>query len=381
VSYFERPFADMVKEFGLERTADAWRAVHDSWSLLDEMYTDAHLSVPLARFTGHAGFSSKEQVLGLLEDLRLKKQAGMAFEELLIADHASFLNDIPEQYHSLYRKVAHPEVLSRLETTNETFIAVLSDQKGVTNSALLCQEMVHFLEKKYSSRFELHQYTPMKKMILKTNHALVDVGEATITTTRVVLCTNGFENFHIINEDGLSIDTRFHHNIKGYVGYMTGYLEKYDKPPIAISYFTDPDATIEDPYFYLTRRQYEYEKGLQHNLVCVGGPVVTLADREKYYAHYDYPEQIVGDIDVFVKGLHTKAPHVAAAAKHRFAWHGLMGYTRNRVRLVGVEPKNPVLLYNLGCNGVGILPSLFGGRRTARLLAGEAVPAMIFDPQ
>jgi glycine/D-amino acid oxidase-like deaminating enzyme len=56
-----------------------------------------------------------------------------------------------------------------------------------------------------------------------------------------------------------------------------------------------------------------------------------------------------------------------------------MGYTRNGVRMAGPEPQNPVLLYNLGCNGVGILPSALGGRIIARHLAGEKVERSIFD--
>ncbi len=56
-----------------------------------------------------------------------------------------------------------------------------------------------------------------------------------------------------------------------------------------------------------------------------------------------------------------------------------MGYTKNGVRLIGPEPQNPVLLYNLGCNGVGILPSVHGGRQIARFLAREPVPRSIFD--
>jgi hypothetical protein len=38
-------------------------------------------------------------------------------------------------------------------------------------------------------------------------------------------------------------------------------------------------------------------------------------------------------------------------------------------------------MYNLGCNGVGILPSIMGARKIARHVAGEAVPETIFDPK
>jgi len=51
------------------------------------------------------------------------------------------------------------------------------------------------------------------------------------------------------------------------------------------------------------------------------------------------------------------------------------------VRVVGSHPLHPELLYNLGCNGVGFLPSVFGGERISRILAGEQLAASIFDPR
>ena len=51
----------------------------------------------------------------------------------------------------------------------------------------------------------------------------------------------------------------------------------------------------------------------------------------------------------------------------------------NGVRMVGPEPKNPVLLYNLGCNGIGILPSIYGASKIARHIKGENVEPSIFD--
>jgi hypothetical protein len=39
------------------------------------------------------------------------------------------------------------------------------------------------------------------------------------------------------------------------------------------------------------------------------------------------------------------------------------------------------LLYNLGCNGVGFLPSIFGGHRISQLLAGQTLAPSVFDPR
>lgn len=67
--------------------------------------------------------------------------------------------------------------------------------------------------------------------------------------------------------------------------------------------------------------------------------------------------------------------------EYNFLWHGLMGYTKNGVRLIGTEPCNNRLYYNLGCNGIGILPSIYGASRVERLLNGEILSPSMFDVQ
>jgi glycine/D-amino acid oxidase-like deaminating enzyme len=58
-----------------------------------------------------------------------------------------------------------------------------------------------------------------------------------------------------------------------------------------------------------------------------------------------------------------------------------MGYNDSGIRVVGSHPGHPRLHYNLGCNGVGFLPSIFGGHRVSRLLAGESFAPSIFNPR
>jgi glycine/D-amino acid oxidase-like deaminating enzyme len=58
-----------------------------------------------------------------------------------------------------------------------------------------------------------------------------------------------------------------------------------------------------------------------------------------------------------------------------------MGYTSNGIRLIGPDPANSSLIYNLGCNGIGILPSIYGGKRIAQYINGEALEPSIFDPR
>lgn len=377
VSYFERGFASLVEEFGLEKARDGQQAVENAWALLDEMYTDAGLNIPFSRFIGHAGLSSYDQVLLHLKNNALRKEAGLNTETIRIAEEVSFAKEIPEEFAELYTCVPKSEIQELLETSVENFVAVLSYQKGCVNSALFCEEILHYLERKYPERFSLFEHTPINKVILREADALLDGGVATVNAHRVVLATNGFETITLINDAGLALDSAFHHMIAGKIGYMSGYLEKMDKSPIAISYFTEPGATFETAYFYLTRRPYEYEPGAEYNLISVGGPDAELDERGNYSHEDEYPDDMEGVIDSFVRNTYELEPN--KKIDYVFTWHGLMGYTKNGVRLIGPAPENPVLLYNLGCNGIGILPSLHGGEKIARIIGGEILPSSIFD--
>lgn len=377
VSYFERGFSSLVDEFGLELAAAGQKSIDDAWGLLDEMFTDAGLNIPFARFLGYAGVTSREQVLWYLHSSQLRTHAGLHADKMLLAETCGFLDEIPREYAELYEIRPVQDIAAVLETEMREFIAALPYQKGCLNSALFCQEVHAFLMHTYPERYQLYEHTPVHKIILRGNSAILDADTYTITAARVVLCTNGFESLHIINETGLDIDAKYHHLVQGKIGYMSGYLERMTKQPTAISYFTDPTAGADNSYFYLTRRPYEFRKHANYNLISVGGPDRDLDDLGKYSHEDAYPHSPKAAIDSFIRRVYNLPRH--QSIHYLFTWHGLMGYTRNGVRLIGPEPQNDLLLYNLGCNGVGILPSIYGGKRIAQYLNNEKVPASIFD--
>ncbi|MFM2078186.1 MAG: hypothetical protein RJA49_2076, partial [Actinomycetota bacterium] len=100
--------------------------------------------------------------------------------------------------------------------------------------------------------------------------------------------------------------------------------------------------------------------------------------RDGYDPQHGYPEDVLERLDAFIRPI--LAPDRSEPFVYDYAWHGLMAYTDDQVRRVGAEPRNPVLLYNLGCNGVGFMPSVLGGHRIARMIAGEVLGPSIFDP-
>ncbi len=377
VAHFERGLKSLVEEFGLELAIAAQHDIENAWDTLKRMVATATVDIPLFIFTGNTGLTSEAQVLVRLENNRLRVAGGLEAEELIIDQTLPFSSQISDEYAGLYVLVAPDEIQRRLETERTDFVGVLSYKKGCMNSALYCQEIVAFLESRYPDRFTIYEHTSADKIVLRKDDALIDTGEFTVTAGRVILCTNGFENLRIFDESGLDIDAKYHYLVSGTRGYMSGYFEPSGKPPAAISYFVNPSDDPHIPYFYLTRRPYEYEKGEPKNLVCIGGPETSLEDTTTYSREEPYPEEYAEEIDRFITSTYDQTP--GKRIEYVFTWHGLMGYTKNGVRMVGPEPTNPVLLYNLGCNGIGIMPSIYGATKIARHIRGEPVAPSIFD--
>jgi glycine/D-amino acid oxidase-like deaminating enzyme len=379
VARFERPISDIENEFGFEMTKDALHLMENSWSLFEEIFNDSKIDISLSKVTGSRGYTSLYQVLIALKDREVEIRSGITVGDFFISDNAPFVKSIPNIFSSLYKVVPQQVILNMLETSDKSYYSVATDKVACVNSALLCQEVVGYLSNKYKDRFNIYENTSIKKVVLKKDKAILDAIKHTVNAERVVLCTNGFEKLEIFNEHGLEIDKKFHHLVGGVVGYMSGYLENMNKKPTALAYFSDDsDPNENDPFYYLTRRVHDLNDQ-KHNLVCVGGPELPIEDREDYLFDYDYPEKVHQDIDNFIKKTYEIDPN--KKIDYQFTWHGLMGYTPNRIRLIGEEPKNRVLLYNLGCNGIGIIPSVLGGRRISKIIAGDKVRPSIFDPK
>lgn len=375
VSYFERPFHDIVNEYGLKLAAEGQRAIMGAWDLLEEIHRTASLQTPLVKFQGYAGFSTIPQLLSHLQDLTLFDQAGLPFKKVLVANEANLMNQIPSPLSHYCTEIPRREILERLETNDERYLAAAASQKGCINSALFCEELVGYLLSTFSSRFQLAENTPVKALTCLAQDVEANAGQYRVRGTRAVLCTNGFTGLQIQSEQG-KFKPPAGGAIRGVIGYMGGYIDRVVRDPIAASYYTSISADHAEPYFYLTRRQYEMD-ARPHDLVCVGGPEIHLTPGTTYQRHHEYVPNIEDTLEEF---LWTTYRHASAGLKQRYLWHGLMGYTEGNLRIIGADPDTPSILYNLGCNGIGILPSIYGGWKVACLLKGDSMTPSIFDP-
>ena len=341
------------------------------------MVAESGAGLPVERFLGHMGMFSLNHLCVHLRNNWMRARGGLETERCVVSDAVEFLNDIPDEYAGLYSLVPQARVQELLETRDPRYRAVLSHWKGCGNGALLCERVVDHLLAAHPERFRYFDHTPVERVSLGAQEAELSALGYRIECARVVLCTNGFVDHVVENRDGEDIPTPLRHRVSGSVGYMAALVEPTPQPPAAVSYLASPRIGHGQAYFYVTRRPFEIG-GRPATLTCIGGPDAWLDDRSEYRADATYPDERLAQLDGFIRPI--LAPERAEPLAYAYTWHGLMAYTPSQVRLIGPEPKNPVLLYNLGCNGVGFLPSIYGGHRLARIVAGEILAPSLFDP-
>lgn len=374
VADFERPLEDLIAEFGTGPTVRAQTEVEGAWIGVDWLLQSFKLSTPLHRCRGFAGFMSDRHIRAHLDAAALRLRHGLEPEPLLVAAGTRAERLLSDADRRLAVALPHSIILRLLRTDDPSYVAAATLPKACMNSALFCEELAGSLLSNYKDRFSVAEQQPVRSLSLSDGPAELRTDDRIVRATDVVLCTNGFENIEILN-DGPDIDRAFHRMVRGIVGFMGGYLDAPDATAMAISYFRD-QRTHTDPYSYLTRRPYEHD-GSRNTLLCMGGPERVLPNGADYDPTAPFPGDVEEEID---RAFRYTYRHGDTEPSRAFRWHGLMGYTPTGIRCVGRDPRASGLLYNLGCNGVGILPSIAGGRRIAQILSGARLEPSLFDP-
>ncbi len=383
VAEFEKPLQTIAHEHGIKKAVDGLGMVEAAWDLLDDIFQETGMEIPFREFIGYSGYSDLQPLLEELETELIRSQNGLVHFPTLISRESGWLEKIPKKFHSICTEVDTNLIAELLDIKSFNYQAAIPNRAATLNSALFSEKLALWCLETYPNRVSIFEKSFVHGVELQPEKPLVLTDRATISCEQVLLCTNGFENFYIHDKTGVAIDTKFHHEIRGVVGYMTGYLTTQELHPMANRYYEEglkgegdfQKERFSDIYFYLTQRKFGDESSKEY-LLAVGGPEVGLVEREIYFNEFDVPERMRNDAVVFAEKYFS-----TSTFDQKFFWHGLMGYTRSGVRMVGPEPLDPRLMYNLGCNGVGILPSIMGAHKITRHIKGEFVEESIFDPK
>lgn len=367
----ERPLDEIIREYGEDLAYGALADLEAALSLLREVHAAARVKTPLIPCTGFRVLSDVRQLPHELCILKRRRDRGLIPRRMVVA--ADVAGTLDPALSDLYDVVPRDQLLTAFDMRGDEYVAYIHVQQAALNVARFCEEVLSSLLLSHPSRFCVHEHTPVRRLSLRDDMIEVHAESGSLRASRVVLCTNGYGGPAV--EDARQQGGIFRkYGVRGVIGYMEGFLKKERRTPAIV---TLAAAKQGHPYFYFSRRPAAGSD--EQDLFCIGGPERPLAPDETYDPHHPFPSAAQDSISRFLK---QHGPSLSAEESRRaYHWHGLMGYTDSGLRLIGPDPRESRLLYNLGCNGIGVLPSIHGGTRIASLLAGKPLRPSLFDPR
>jgi glycine/D-amino acid oxidase-like deaminating enzyme len=225
----------------------------------------------------------------------------------------------------------------------------------------------------YKERFQIYEGSYVEEIIFEQDKIDVFTANHKISANKVILCTNGYTNFDIYDRSKDTVITKLKDNIGGVVGTMAAYINNSSEKFSSALYNAAPEEAT-NPYYYISQHPFIL-KNARKSLTTIGGPEKELTWEDLYDPKIEYVPGAKEKFDKFIEENYYQQ-HTG----FDYQWQGLMGYTSNMLRWIGPDPEYPNLLYNLGCNGIGILPSIYGAYKVSRIIEGNSFVESIFDP-
>lgn len=355
VAAFEVPYPELVERYGAALVEQGLAETFEGWKHLRDMLKYIDAEELLQDVQGHLALSSLEDLQGRLEEGAPAGTRG----QVLIAD--DIIKEVPSIPKGV-RAVTREGLLEALWSRDPRYIAAMGTRVGTINSAMLAEKLAERLAERYGNRFRIYERSAASSVRLGDRAAVKANGHA-VHAGSVVMCTNGYPEPRY-EACAFPVGKGA---VRGVEGYMIGKYSSAGSPGVKVFF---PGPSGNGPYYYVTRRRFG-----DRWLTSAGGPDLQLRPGEGPEDESLRDEEFYGLIEGFM------ARTVQGYEGPRdVQWKGLMGYTSPNVRLVGQDPGNGALYYNLGCNGIGILTSVAGGLRISRLLEGEVLPPSMFDP-
>jgi len=188
------------------------------------------------------------------------------------------------------------------------FKSLLLDSKKF--SLLLSKYMLS----KFNDRVEFFEKSEVKEILIEEQTKLL-ANNHVVTTHELILCTNAYS----LPKSPITMSS-----INPRREILFGKISEY-QIPISIAQYNS-----EDIYNYLNVRKLSQDKSLF----------------------------ITNNINEF-------------ESQFDFVYSSTQAYSDNMLRVVDVDKNFPNIFFNLGCNGIGILLSIYGAKRIIQLMSGK----------
>lgn len=264
---------------------------------------------------------------------------------------------LPKNLRALVTKVSRTQLSAITGVSSRGVLgAAFFPASGLLNAADLTRGLAVRLSQKFGTSFKIFEGSPAARISACSVGFEAKCLDFTVRAKSVVLATNGYA----ICGSGFKTP-----RMKSIVQGCLGYVSDGPRPLTAIG-FSLLEKTKN--YYYANTRQFS---GTSFLTVTGGPPGVRVGSSNEAAA-------LQADFDE----LDIHSSHLGLSPNHqpRFRWTGILAYMPDGLRWIGADPENPSVYYNLGCNGIGILLSIFGGYAIACQMRGQPMQT-VFLPR
>lgn len=358
---FEGGFLDMSDRFGPELARNAFRQVFSARRRFGKLAAEAGSIDDVRQVNAYIGFSSIEMAESMAKAfgggrssyqpaVKVYAAVGSGWNCLLKESGVHTIRTLPDK------------IMEMLGTKDEDYRAAAVARTSIANIASICDGLIERMLSLYPERLRLHEMTTALS-VRSRRPILIECEKGRVECKRAIVCTNGYGVPDLSRTPNSFPDD--------YLKCVTGYMNGYDPPEKGEQvglFFHELQPTEEEPYIFTTTWRKESEK----EVLMIGGPQFACDDGPRGRKDDEKAHARIDQLAAEIFGIEAKA---------KVCWDGRMGYTRTGVRLAGPDPKNPDLFYNLGCNGIGILHSVYGASLIAGEIMGRKMADSLFDPR
>lgn len=346
---------DAIKVYGEELTIRSYLEIFSAWDLFDEII--ATIQQPVERIYMSEFYRSRESIIkNVLQTKIWHDHSISGIDRLIVSKNYPYLSEL-EPYADIFTLVDQKH-MHEISGNNNYYLAV-QNPAALVNSYEMTNEICVFLVNQYSSRFQVFQNTTVDLIRKDNQKILLDSSNGTFTSQKVILCTNGYKNLKF----GAGMEQVDLTEILPTVSFVVGEITEEASDSYQKEYEYKANKLITDQFVYASSRKYANKTlktfgGLDEFVSSIDGNTMM---RKKE------------DLQKLYKNLNN------SPINSDFSWHGIMGYTKNGLRKVGADSNIPSVLYNLGCNGSGILSGIWGGKRLTDIINQKELLPTLFD--
>lgn len=359
--FFEKPIQSLVEQYGKDMAKSAYEAMFFAWEMLEDIITYIWKQPWYMKYIWYNVYTTYEQYKRIQKQMMMFDELGLQVNEIFIRKDQFDKQYISSDFTNNVNSISKHKWDQLIGTKTLPWLFFESTHYALLNSAELCYSMIQFLCDTYPQRFSVFEETPIVDITQQNNRYFSSTAWwHLIQSDEIVFCTNGYWTPKLIHITHTPL------NVKSVTWMMAWYIIPQAKSPLTVGYEDESADSSWDEYFYQSVRAHTNVSFEQRILVSVWWPNSTCKTVTQKKAYLQ-------SLSKYIQKYYTQT------YEPTYLREWVMWYTKSWLRKIWPDPLNNWLWYNVWCNGVGILWSIYWAWKIVEQMNWIKFPPSVFD--